>query len=65
MQYHFLPVLSSGMANGSYDGDTVTEKARIPEGMAVGHWPEEIVYTDLIREDWLPVTTIPETRSLI
>lgn len=42
----------------------ILKKLEYREGMAVGHWPEEIVYADLIREDWLPVTIIPQTRTL-
>lgn len=43
------------------------KKLEYKEGMAVGHWPEQIVYAELLRKEWVPTTQItgPEMLDLI
>ncbi len=40
------------------------KKLEYKEGMAVGHWPEQIVYVDLLQNEWTPYTQIPGPEML-
>lgn len=40
------------------------KKLEYKEGMAVGHWPEQIVYTDLLQNMWIPWTLVPDLEKL-
>lgn len=44
--------------------DPLLRKLEYKQGMAVGHWPEQILYGALLREEWQPVTQPPKEMAL-
>lgn len=44
--------------------DPLLRKLEYKPGMAVGHWPEEILYGSLIRSGWQPVSDPPVEKVL-
>lgn len=44
--------------------DPLLKKLEYKPGMAIGHWPEEIVYGSLIRAGWPSVTDPPADKVL-